>query len=134
MFQRINQVQFNYFNYNSKEHLKRVKGKFAKCFFVSLTWNVIASFRGVNVENTCKLFSDVWKGPTLLRQSTLEINISDPVRGSACLVFHVFPFINTQVRPERGHSLSGRLLPKGVPFSSFRYMRGKEFVWKGKEI
>jgi len=121
-------IKFNS-HYNSKEHLKKVKGKFAKCFFVILTWKVIASFRGVNVENTCKLFSDVWKGPTLLCQSTLEKDTMDPVRGSACLVFHAFPFITTHVQPERGYSLSGGSVRKGyrVPFSGFRYMKGKEF-------
>ena len=52
---------------------------------------------------------DVWKGPTLLRQSTLEMDVSEPVRGSACLVFHAFPFIiregvlsRTEAPPERG--------------------------------
>ena len=64
----------------------------------------------MSVENSCKLFRDVWKGPTLLRQSTLEMDISDPIRGSACLVFHAVPFINRegvlslQTRPQ-GFSL-----------------------------
>ena len=44
----------------------------------------------------------------------------DPVRGSACLVFHAFSFINTHVRPERGYSLSGKLHSKGVQCTFFR--------------
>ena len=46
----------------------------------------------------------------------------DPVRGSACLVFRAFSFINTQVRPEGGggYSLWGKLRPKGVQCTFFR--------------